>query len=382
MKGMHPVLDEGMAMDGFLMMMEELKDPRNGNAQRYSLAELLFAAFGAMLCGAQNCVDMGDFAQAKLEFLRERLPYEHGAPSHDTFSRLFRALDSDAFEKWFTRFMVAFAEVEPDGDVYAVDGKTARRSHDAAAERTPLHMVNVWSSDQRVVLAQHAVDGTSNEIPAVREVLEMLALEGATVTLDALHCQRETAEVIVAGGGDYLVAAKGNQHALHEDLLWFWKHAPSDGSIDRDCTVEKDHGRIETRTARSTTAVEWIQQGHHWPHLRCLVEITREREVIGKDPTVETVRYLSSRVLSAAEANRLARTHWEVENCLHWVLDVAFDEDRSRVRKDHGPANLAILRKLAFNAIKREPSKMGVQRKRNVAGWDHQFLLKLIRHVG
>ena len=369
-------------MDGFLAMMEELEDPRTGNAKRYSLAELLYAAFAATLCGAQTCVDMADFARSKLEFLRERLPYEHGAPSHDTFSRLFRMLDSDAFEEWFTRFMVAFVAGEPDGDVYAVDGKTARRSHDGADGQPALHMVNVWSTRHGVVLAQRGVDGKSNEIPAVRQVLDMLALDGAVVTLDALHCQRATAAAIVARGADYLVAAKGNQGELNEDLKWFWKHLSPYARVDADRTLEKGHGRIETRTARCTQDVEWLQEEHAWPHLRSVVEIEREREVTGKEPTVETVRYLSSRALSAAEANRLARAHWEVENCLHWVLDVVFDEDRSRVRKDHGPANLAILRKLSLNAIRSEPTKMGVQRKRNVAGWDSAFLLRLMRHVG
>ena len=369
-------------MDGFVKLVGELDDPRSGNAVRYSMAELLLASLLAMICGAKTCVDIEDFARSKQELLREYLPYKNGTPSHDTFSRFLRNLDSDKLEKWFARFAAEFAKVEPDGDVYAVDGKTARRSGDSGESSSALHMINVWSTKLRMVLAQRSVDGDSNEIPAVREVLDMLDLKGATVTVDTMHCQRETARQIVDAGGDYLMPVKGNQRDLHEDLEWFMNHPGTHVDVDVQTTLEKDHGRIETRTASCTRDVEWVLEGHDWPNLKSVAKIERMRQVVGGEASVETVHYISSRPLTAEEANRLARSHWEIENSVHWVLDVVFDEDQARSRKDNAAANLAVLRKIVLNVVRSEGTDMGVQRKLNLAGWDNDFLRKLLREFG
>ena len=367
-------------MDGFIAMMDQLDDPRTGNGIRYSLAELLYAVLAAMLTGAQSCVQIADFAEAQIDFLRERLPYTHGAPSHDTISRLFQMLDSTAFEIWFVSFMKQFAAASGDPETYAVDGKTLRGSHDAEIEQSALHTVNVWASEQRLVLAQKAVDSKSNEIPTVREVLSMLSLEGVTVTADAMHCQRETAQQIVASGGDCILAVKGNQGTLREELEWFWEQAPA--GVDEHRSVAKGHGRLDVRTARTTSNIEWIQEVHEWPGLQSVVEIKRKRELGNEVSSKETAHFLSSRRLSAEEANRLVREHWSIENSVHWVLDMTFDEDRSRIRRDNAPANMALMRKLVLNAVRMSGSKMSVNRQLYRASFDLGYRRELLARLG
>lgn len=334
-------------------------------------------ALCASLCGAETCVDMADFAEAKEEVLREFLTLEGGPPSHDTFSRVFRLLDPAAFHAAFQRFMADFAAAR--AGVVAVDGKSLRRSFDRAAGASPLHLVSAWATEERLVLGQMKVAGGGNEITALPALLHLLSLEGATVTVDAMHCQRATAETIVARGGAYLMAVKTNQPALYEDikLLMNDPAAPADG-IDE--TVDGDHGRIETRRAEVLHDVAWLAEDHHWPGLAAVGKITATRE--GDGPAATAVRYyLASRPISAAELNRLARGHWGIENRLHWVLDVVMNEDQVRARKDHAPENLALLRRLALNVIKRNKDKGSNRIKFKRAGWDNRFLRKLIAEI-
>jgi predicted transposase YbfD/YdcC len=288
---------------------------------------------------------------------------------------VFRLLDPAKFQSCFLQFMECFAAAAQG--VIAIDGKTLRRSFDRAADRSPLHLVSAWAAGSRLVLAQVATDDKSNEITAVPKLLEMLSLNRAIVTADALNCQRAIAEQVVQQGGDYVLALKGNQGTLHDDVQLFLDdpaHAP-ELSVSR--AIDGDHGRIETREASLCTQIDWLQKQHHWPGLAAIGKVARTREINGKTSS-ETAYFLLSAPLPAAQFSAVVRAHWGIENSLHWVLDVTMNEDQSRTRKDNGPQNLALLRRWALNALKLEGSKGSVKGKLKRAGWDEDFLARLL----
>jgi predicted transposase YbfD/YdcC len=362
-------------MERFRTCFADLDDPRTGNAQRHDLLEVLLIALAATLCGAETSVDMALFGKAKEPFLRRFLRLEGGVPSHDTFSRIFRRLDPDAFEAAFGRFVQAFAgQIEDAGGVIAVDGKTVRRSFDRG--HRPLHLVSAWAVEQRLVLGQRRVDGKSNEIAAVPELLALLALEGQIVTADAMHAQKATAEAVLAGGGEYCLALKGNQPALSRDVTLLLDD-PDAPPNDVATTTDGDHGRIETRRAEIVHDVAWLAEAHGFPGLQAIGKVTATREVDGKSTT--TIRqYLLSKPLSAARFAEVVRAHWQIENTLHWVLDVVMDEDQARARKDHAPENLARLRRFALNLLRANPDRGSTRGKFKRAGWDDAFLTKIL----
>lgn len=360
-------------MDEIDAVFEELEDPRTGNAKRHALHEILLIALCTVLCGGETCADMALFGRSKRAFLEEFLTLEHGIPSHDTFSRVFRLLDPDRFHAWFISFMKGFAEA--CRGVIAIDGKTLRRSFDRAAARSPLHMVSAWAADQRLVLAQIAVDDKSNEIVAVPKLLELLSLAGRILTADAISCQRKIAEQVIERKGDYVLALKSNQGTLHDDVRRFLDDPET--PLMRAGDTDKGHGRIETRTASLSADIGWLQECHAWPGLKAVGKVSATREINGKI-TQETRYYLLSQVFIPERFNDIVRTHWSIENQLHWVLDVIMDEDQARNRKDHGPQNLALLRKLALNLAKLEPSKGSMRGKLKRAGWDNQFLRTML----
>lgn len=360
-------------MDAFFACFADLEDPRDDNA-RHDLLELLVIALCSVLCGAEDCSDMALFGRAKEAFFREFLCLRHGVPSHDTFSRVFRLLDPVKFHACFLVFMRKFSETIQG--VIAIDGKTLRRSFDRASQKSALHLVSAWAADQRLVLGQLAVDGKSNEITAVPKLLDLLSLKGAIVTADALNCQRAIADQIVDQGGDYVLALKGNQPALHGDVsLFFDDKAFIPQSVHT--ATDGDHGRIETRISVVSTDIAWLQERHRWPGLAAIGKVTRIREAAGKTST-ETVYYLLSTPLAAKRFHDVVRHHWGIENSLHWVLDVTMNEDQSRNRKDHSPENLALLRRLALNLARLEPSRGSMKAKLKQAGWDNAFLAKLL----
>ena len=360
-------------MDEVEDIFDELEDPRTGNAKRHPLHEIVLIALCAVLCGGETCADMALFGRSKRDFLREFLTLEHGIPSHDTFSRVFRLLDPARFHTWFMEFMRRFSE-ECQG-VIAIDGKTLRRSFDRASAASPLHLVSAWAAGQRLVLGQIAVDDKSNEIVAVPKLLELLLLKGRTVTADAMSCQRKIAQQVIDQGGDYVLALKGNQETLHDDVRRFLDDPETE--LRSASEADKGHGRIETRTASVSTDIGWLQDSHDWPGLRAIGKITATREINGKT-TTETRCYLLSQACAPERFNTVVRSHWGIENQLHWVLDVIMDEDQARNRKDHGPQNLALLRKLALNLAKPEPSKGSMRGKLKRAGWDNAFLAQIL----
>jgi predicted transposase YbfD/YdcC len=363
-------------MEAFAACFEGLEDPRSGNAELHDLHEILMIALCTVLCGGQSAVDMHVFARAKEGFLRGFLKLKNGLPSHDTFSRLFRRLDPDQFRACFQRFMARFAE--NCRGVIAIDGKVVRRSFDTASAKSPLHMVSAWGCEQRLVLAQIATDAKSNEITAVPKLLEMLSLKGCIVTVDALNCQRDIAQQIVDQGGDYALALKGNQGTLHADVQQFLDDPQLEtATTTTHRTVDGDHGRIETRTALVSTDIAWLQELHQWPGLAAVGKIVRTRELPTKT-TTETAYYLLSAHLSAEVFGNAVRSHWGIENRLHWCLDVVMNEDQARNRLDNGPLNLAILRHIALNVMRKDNTKVSLRGKFKLAGWKEGYLANLL----
>jgi predicted transposase YbfD/YdcC len=360
-------------MNGFAAVFDDLDDPRTGNAARHDLLEILLIALCTVLCGGQTAVDMAEFAAAKEEFLREFLTLENGLPSHDTFSRIFRLLDPEQFSGCFGRFMARFAA---EHGVIAIDGKVSRRSFDRASAKSALHMVSAWGCDQRLVLAQVASDTKSNEITAVPKLLAMLSLKGTIVTVDALNCQRSIARQIVDQGGDYALALKGNQGSLHADIRDFLDD-PATPSQSSGPLVEADHGRIETRIAIISDDVAWLEEDHRWPGLAAIGKITRKREMNGKT-TSETAYYLLSAKVTPERFAQIVRAHWAIKNSLHWCLDVVMNEDQARSRMDNAPHNLAVLRHLALNAVRKDPAKGSLRVKLKRAAWSNDYLVKLL----
>jgi predicted transposase YbfD/YdcC len=362
------------AVEQFAGCWEGLEDPRSGNAGLHDFHELLLIALCTVLCGGQGAVDMAEFAKAKEPFLRGFLKLSNGVPSHDTFSRLFRQLDPGQFRTAFQCFMARFSE-QCQG-VVAIDGKVLRRSFDRASGKSALHMVSAWGCEQRLVLAQIPTDAKSNEITAVPKLLAMLSLKGTIVTTDALNCQRIIAQQIVDQGGDYALALKGNQNTLHDDVVRFFDDPASKAATAKP-NVDADHGRIETRTATVSTEIEWLQNSHRWPGLKAIGKVERVRESAAKTST-EMAYYLLSVPLSPERLNEIVRSHWGVENQLHWRLDVVMNEDQDRTRLGNGPENLAVLRHLALNTMQKEGSKGSLRGKFKRAGWNDAYLTRLL----
>ena len=366
-------------MGGFSAIFSRLADPRTGSARRHDLLELLMIALCSCLCGGTTCTDMAEFAEDKEPFLRDFLTLKNGLPSHDTFSRLFRLLDPVEFGDCFSQFMREFSRLA--AGVVAVDGKTLRRSFDAASQTSALHMVSAWSCQERLVLAQIATDAKSNEITAVPRLLRLLNLEGRTVTADAMSCQREIAQQIVGQGGHYVLSLKGNQPAMFDDVKRYLADPEARVLRTPKPTVDADHGRIETRSAVVSHDIDWLQDIHHWPDLKAIGAVHRTREpkrANGGPATTETAYYLLSETLTPERLNQVARDHWGVENRLHWVLDVDMNEDRARNRCDNGPKNLSILRHMAINALNAEPAKLPLRRKMKKADRADHFLRALL----
>ncbi len=367
--------------DSLLFHFSVIEDPRIDRRKEHLLSDILVISVCAMLCGAEHFVDFEEFGKAKEDFLRTFLELPHGIPSHDTFRRVFALLDPQQFADCFRRWTEGLREAV-GAEVVAIDGKTLRRSHDRGKGRAPIHMVSAWARENGLVLGQIKVEDKSNEITAIPELLRALKLAGCIVTIDAMGCQTKIASEICAAQADYVLALKGNQSTLHEEVKSFLEDAQAGGfpKIAHDFleTSERGHGRVETRRYWITADIDWLTPRAQWEKLQTVGMVESIREIQGQ-VTVERRFYIGSIGADAQNFARAVRGHWAIENALHWCLDVSFAEDQSRVRSGYAAENLALLRHMALNILKSESTKKrGIKGKQKAAGWDHSYLLKLL----
>jgi predicted transposase YbfD/YdcC len=360
-------MDTAQAPRDLLRYFHDLPDPRINRTKLHNLMDILAIAMLAVICGAEGFVQIELFGKSKLAWLKTFLKLPHGIPSHDTFGRVFAALDPEAF-----------------------DGKTLRRSFQAAGGRAAVHMISAWCQSNRMVLGQLATDEKSNEITAIPRLLELLDVTEAIVSIDAMGCQKSIAQKIVERGGDYLLAVKDNQKDLHEHVRFYFEEAIKghwEGMTHESChSTDGDHGRIEKRRCWATHEVGWLKrQGQQWPKLGGLVCVQCDREVLAGPRSIERRYYITSldpRQVGPQRLLEAIRGHWGIENQLHWCLDVSLREDESRIRTEHAAENFSRLRRIGLNLLRAETSlNVGIHSKRLRCGWDEEYLFKVLSHA-
>jgi len=360
-----------------------LRDPRQQWRVVYPLPEILLVVLCATLCGMDDFVETKLWGEERLPFLRRFLPYERGIPAHDTLNDVVNALDPDLFKACFATWVESLRDGDPD--IVAIDGKTSRRSHARGRGRDPLHTVSAWASRQRLVLGQEAVDQKSNEITAIPLLLERLELKGALVTIDAIGTQAAIAEAIVAQGGDYLLALRGNRPATYDDVAAFFADPPPGMTEEPYETLDNDHGRLESRRHLVSHEVGWLIADRRYPgeprfpHLSTMAMVERRVERAGRSE-IERRYYLSSAQLDAKAFAQAVRAHWHIENRLHWVLDVVFHDDLARLRTGHGPQNMAVVKHMALNLVRNPKDRHSLKVRRKLANLNPDYLEALIRN--
>lgn len=363
---------------------DSLTDPRVKRTRRHELQDIVVISILAVISNADGWGDIVEFGQTKEAWLRTFLALPNGIPCDDTFRRVFAALNPEEFQACFVNW-VKFQVGATDGKLVAIDGKTMRRSFAHEDDKGPLHLVTAWVAENEVALGQVATDTKSNEITAIPKLLELLDLRGATVTIDAMGCQKAIAEKIVDGKADYVLALKENHPTLHQEVEEFFAPAREGtcqaGEFNQTESVDGGHGRIEVRRVFASDDIDWMVDKSLWKNLRSIVMVQSERTV-GEKTSIEYRYYLSSLAADAALIAERIRGHWSIENGLHWVLDMAFDEDRSRIRRGNGPDNFALLRKIAMNLLKAEKTcKRGIEGKRKRASWSDAYLMLVLQAV-
>ncbi len=355
-----------------------IDDPRTGNASRHKFCDILTISLLCALCGGETAVDMADFGLAKEDFLREFLELPYGTPCHDTFSRVFRLIKPASFQQLFDKFRADFAQERDGQPAIAIDGKEMRRAFDRAADKSGLNVVTAFAHGARLSLGLIESAKGGGEILALRELIKTLDIKGMMITADALHCQRETCKLITQEDGDYCLQLKGNQGDMQADVGAFINDQNID-CIDEYTSTDADHGRIEERSYRIYGTPQYLHDTHKWPNLKAFVHVISTRELNGKSSQSERV-YLMSKRKTACDAASIIRGHWQIENNLHWSLDVIMNDDQHRARKDNAPINFAALRRIALNIIKTNSDKGSNRVKFKRAGWNDDFLRSLLNN--
>ena len=368
----------------FLSHFSTPRDPRQAAKVLYPLPEILLPLLRATIAGADDFVEISPWGDDRQDFLRRFLPFEHGIPSHDTLCDVIAAIGPELFKSCFLSWV---AGLQTDvADVIAIDGKSSRRGHARSKGQLPLHIVSAWATQQRLVPGQEAVAEKSNEIVAIPLLLRRLELTGALVTIDAMGTQTEIAQTILDGGADYVLSLKKNWPATHAEVAMVFADPPPELALQTGETVDADHGRIETRRHTVCHDVNWLFSDRRhpgefaFPGLTAIGMIKSETERGGKTET-ETRYYLRSKKLDAATFARVVRSHWGIENHLHWVLDVVFHDDLARLRSDHGPANMALVKHTALNLLTQAKPIASLKNRRKKAGWNQDYLEKIIRRT-
>jgi len=359
---------------GFLDFFKTIPDHRISRHKRHEVEEILLVTFCGIITGCEGWNDIELYGKTKINFLKKYLPFKSGIASDDTFRRFFRALDPDKFESCFVEWVKSF-QLNMESKIIALDGKTSRRSFDG--ENKPLHLLSAFASEIGLSLGQIKVDEKSNEITAIPQLLEILDLAKSIVTIDAMGCQSDISEKIIAKNADYILALKGNQGNLHEDVELFFNRNIRKFKRFSFKKTTKGHGRIETRKCVVVENIEWLRKRHpKWKNLKSIIEIESLRDIQGK-VSIEKRYYISSLAANAKQIANAIQQHWGIENKLHWVLDVCFSDDQSRIRKGNAPRNIAIIKKTALNLmqiVKPHYPRISLKRMRKLAGWDNTFL--------
>ena len=369
-------------MSDFISHFSSIPEPRIERCRKHELIDILFLSISAILCGADGWEEIEDFGRAKLDWLRRYFPYKEGIPKHDTIARVLSRLDTEALQKSFISWVNSASKLT-DGEVIAIDGKTVRRSFKKGNRKSAIHMVSAWACQNNLVLGQQKVDAKSNEITAIPALLDLLEIKGCIITIDAMGCQTAIADKIIAQGADYVLALKGNQGELCDEVKWLFQQ--KEHPELKEQTVEETnsgHGRIETRRCRQIVInKKWLTSSTRWNKLKTIIEINSTR-IIDNITTTENRYYISSLSLDAKKAADAVRSHWAVENKLHWVLDVSFREDESRIRRGNGAEVMSTFRRLTLNLLKKNTtSNASLKRKRKIALMDEKLLTEIIDSI-
>jgi predicted transposase YbfD/YdcC len=365
--------------EGFLDFFSSLDDPRSTRNRLYTMSEILLCTLSAAICGAEGWQDVEDFGKAKIDYLRQYLPYKNGIPSDDTVRRFYRALDPEHFQELFRSWIKSLHIKSGNESVIAIDGKASRHSFDGSGNM--LHMVSAYATEARLVLAQEKVSEKSNEITAIPKLIEWLDIKGNIITIDAMGCQFEIGELILKKEGHYIFSLKGNQGNFFDDIQLFLNDPKQIARFEQYEDYDKGHGRIETRTCWVCHDVAWLQEAHpRWKSIKSIIRIDSVRDIKGKI-TTETRFYISSMITTPQKFLAAIRSHWAIENNLHWVLDMSFDDDHSRIRKQNAPQVMAVVRHIALNLLqltKNQMKRQSIKRLRKNAGWDDSVLTTIL----
>jgi len=358
-----------------LALFEQLTDPRIDRTKLHLLEDIIMLTIMAVICGAEGFTDIEEFGVTKEPWLKQYLKLPNGIPSHDTIARVMSSINPEEFENFFVQWVLTVAHLT-EGEVVSIDGKTLRRSYNKATNKAAIHMVSAWASANRMVIGQVKTSEKSNEITAIPQLLRTLVLKDCIITIDAMGCQKEIAKEIVKGEAHYIFALKGNQGEFYKNIKRQFEILPGN---DIDEQTDSGHGRVEVRKCNVINNLKFVDEAEQWKNLTSLVKIEATR-IIGEKKQQEARYYISSMNATAEQFNQYIRSHWGVENQLHWTLDLAFREDECRVRSGYGAENLSVVRRIALNLLKNENTvRRGVKTKRMKAGWDNDYLAQILR---